>query len=143
MIAIPGRTIVQKTTVVVFLAAYAFMVLMFAVIANDQFCERRLIAAGAKVESTIVSVSPRKNHTWGTIDYRLPSGVQCHDWTELAPNGIVQAGEPLDVAVGQTCGHPVSTKKRLTPWIYLGLCIGGVVHFLYVMWKTSRREVAA
>lgn len=143
MLTIPGRTVVQKTSVVICVVAYAFMVLMFAVIANDQFGDRRLLETETKVQGTIVNVSPRKGGTWGTIDYRLPNGAQCHDWTELAPNGVVHPGEPLTVAVGETCGHPVSSKKRLAPWIYVCLCIGGAVHLMYVAWRASRTQVAA
>ncbi|MCJ2075990.1 hypothetical protein MKK68_10020 [Methylobacterium sp. E-016] len=143
MIAIPGRTVVQKVSVVICVVAYAFGILMFAVIASDQFSDQRLLSTGSKVEGTIVTVSPRKNHTWGTIDYRLPNGAYCHDWTELAPNGVVHIGEPLTVAVEQICGHPVSSKKQLTPWISLCLCVGGALHLMYVAWRASRTKDAA
>ena len=141
MIAIPGRTIVQKATVVVFSVAYALMVLLFGVIAHDQFRDGRLLETEAKVKGTIMTIQPRKGGTWGTISYRLPNGPHCNDWTEFAPNGVVRLGDLLTVAVGQTCGHSVSTKKRLLPWVYLCLCVGGVLYPLYVAWETSRRTV--
>ncbi len=54
------RTIVQKATVVVFLAAYALIVLMFGVIAHDQFRDGRLLETEPKVVSTILTANPRK-----------------------------------------------------------------------------------
>ncbi len=82
-----------------------------------------------------------KSGSAGWIDYRLPDGVACRDWTELAPRGDVHPGEPLTVAVGGTCGHAVSTKKTA---VALGLP-ARVARLrpppLFRLWRSHRRTM--
>nr|WP_172685232.1 hypothetical protein [Methylobacterium oryzae]AGO88429.1 protein of unassigned function [Methylobacterium oryzae CBMB20] len=122
--------------------ACAALALLLGLIAWAQFEDRHVLDNGTKVESTIETVSPSgKSGSAGWIDYRLPDGVACRDWTELAPRGDVHPGEPLTVAVGGTCGHAVSTKKRLWPWAYLLASLGFALHPLFRLWRSHRRTM--
>jgi hypothetical protein len=143
MVGIPGRTRFERGCVVVSGVIYALTALLFAQIALAQLADHRLIETGTMVQSSIVTVSPGKNTSSGMVVYRLPDGLECRDWAELGPNGAVHPGEPLTVAVDGSCGHPVSTKRRLAPWLYVCLCLGTLLYPPFFMWRSHRRRMAA
>lgn len=129
-----------KVLAIVLGIGYVFIVSLFGFIAQSHFQDRRFLKAGTIVQGTIVSVRGGKTMASGTIAYRLPDGIDCLDWTELGPNSEVHPGEQLAVAVSGSCGHPVSTKKRLNPWAYLLMCIGGILYPLFIMARTFLRS---
>lgn len=115
------------------------MVPLLGLIADSQFEDAHALKTGTMVEGTILTVSPGKNKASGWVDYHLPSGVSCHDWTELAPNGVVHPGETILLAVGSKCGHPVSSKKKLFPWLYLCVFLGSFWP-IYSVWNSRRQK---
>lgn len=133
------NTVVRKSGPIIYLA-YAFMVLLLGLIAHSQFEDLRVRETGTIVQGTIETSHSGKSMASGIVDYRLPTGENCRDYTELGPNSDIHAGEEISLAAGESCGHPVSAKKRLWPWMYLFLCLGSAFHLLFIARRADRSE---
>lgn len=139
---IPGDTYLQKIAVVVACVSYTLMVPFLGLLAYSDFQDAHLFKTGTIVQATILTVSRSKGGSFGWVDYQLPNGAICHDWTKLAPHGVVHPGKPLSLAVDGRCGHPVSTKKNLEPWLYLCLFIGSFWP-LHRLWRLRQNKVTS
>lgn len=140
MFKILGDTLIEKISTLIACAAYTFLVSFLGFLASSQFEDVRILQMGQIVQGTIVTVREGKSSASGMVAYRLPNGVDCLDWTELGSNSQIRQGEPLAVAVIGPCGHPVSTKARLSPWGYLCLCLGGILYPPFLGWRAFRKK---
>lgn len=114
---------------------FGILALLMAFLSFISFRESSIIEHGMSIWAKVSTVQNGKNTASGWVDYNLPSGTACHDWTELAPNGSIRPGDYIIVAVDRTCGHPVSKRNSPHPWLYLSATIGIILAMVYQLRK--------
>ena len=114
---------------------FGILALLMAFLSFISFRDSSIVEHGMSIWAKVLTVQNGKNTASGWVDYRLPNGTACHNWTELAPKGSIRPGEYIIVAVDRTCGHPVSKRNALHPWLYLSATIGIILAMAYQLRK--------
>lgn len=130
----------KRFAAAVIYVGFGILALMPAFLSFVDFRDSSIVENGVSAQAKILTVQNGKNTASGWIDYSLPNGIGCHDWTELAPKGSVRPGDDIIVAIDRVCGHPVSRKKALHPWYYLLISFGIVLAMLYQLRKLKKGE---
>ena len=132
-----GKTL----TIAIICIGFGTLVLLMGFMSFINFKELRIVDAGPIVRAKISTVQDGKNTASGWIDYNISNGTTCHDWIELAPNGSVRPGDDINVAIDRVCGHSVSTKKPLYPWLFLTMAVGIFIAMIYQLFKFNKHTV--
>ncbi|MCJ2086097.1 hypothetical protein MKK88_08835 [Methylobacterium sp. E-005] len=131
----------KRFAAAVIYVGFGILALIPALLSFVDFRDSSIIENGVSARAKISTVQNGKSTASGWIDYSLPNGIGCHDWTELAPKGSVRPGDDIIVAVDRVCGHPVSRIKPLHPWYYLSISFGIIIAMLYQLRKLKKGEI--